>query len=109
VKDGIARNAILREFVEFLKWKVIKVNGGELGSGKVEMPRSRSRRRKESSIATYFLVVILLTILLVLFAPNQFAQFVHALTGLYPQIGEVLIVLIIIALITYVLGKRGKL
>jgi hypothetical protein len=85
--------------------EVIKVEGGELENRKEEMPK-----KKESPLATYIFVIIILTIGLALTAPTQLQQFVHASYTAFASLsefGQVLVVLIVLVALVYVLRRMG--
>ena len=70
------------------------------------------KRKKESSLFTYVLVVVILTVALIFIAPTQIKQFVDAVYIIFENLslfGQAIIVLIIIALIVYLLKRLGKL
>ena len=103
-KDGGEKEAIPSSNRNY-EWKVIKVEGGEVHDRKGKLAK------KKNPLATYILVIIILTVALVIIAPEQFKQFTDAFYSTFAQlsqVSQVLIVLILIAMVIYLLRRLGK-
>lgn len=68
-------------------------------------------KKKENSIITYILAVIVFLLALVFIFPAQSSQLLNALFTIFrdlTSLGQIIIVVILIVLVVYVLRRSGK-
>jgi protein-S-isoprenylcysteine O-methyltransferase Ste14 len=68
-----------------------------------EMPK-----KKESPFLTYFLVILILMFIFAMVNPTQFRAFIDALVSTISQFGQLILVLLVIALVASILKLLEK-